>query len=95
VSLAVSDLDNEGLNSVVLTFRDKPRIEHTMIRCFTETSWPKLGGTNAWGVDDKFFRAIIICGCSLQLRYVTSMAKFGLDVCSSDLEVVGLWNPVL
>ena len=54
--LTIANLNNEGLDSVVVLEGDATREHHSVVRLQAESARPELGSFDRWGVDHKLVR---------------------------------------
>ena len=92
--LTIANLNNEGLDSVVVFEGDATREYDSVVRLQAESARPELGSFDSGRMDRELLSRWIVCGCSLQASYIRAMAKLSLSVASNYVQVVSLWQEV-
>ena len=85
VGLQITNLDHEGVRTIVLACNIKLSHHHGVVGCATQRTNPPFGGSQCGGVDDESLVLGIPGGGRFEAANVRTVSQLGLSITSDDL----------
>mmetsp|Transcript_70917 Transcript_70917/g.125330 ORF Transcript_70917/g.125330 Transcript_70917/m.125330 type:complete len:287 (+) Transcript_70917:996-1856(+) len=94
VSVTVTDLDHEIMDTKVMTSHKQAGIDDGMIGCFAKGSRPPFRTCCGWAMDLNLIGFREICCSCFETTNIAAVSKLCLRIATDYLPRLGLWQPI-